>query len=105
ASVGLGGARAAVACALIVAERAALAVADTDKERRLSLIERLAARAPVAVRTGTADAAGFDLVVNATPAGMQRTDPLPVDAARLEPSAYVADLITRPALTPLLEAA
>jgi len=39
------------------------------------------------------------------PAGMRPTDPLPVDAARLEPSAYVADLITRPALTPLLEAA
>jgi shikimate dehydrogenase len=36
---------------------------------------------------------------------MQPTDPLPVDATRLEPSAYVADLITRPALTPLLEAA
>src|SRR5262249_23268802 len=58
-----------------------------------------------AVQTGTTDATGFDLVVNATPSGMRSTDPLPVDAARLEPSAYVADLITRPALTPLLEAA
>src|SRR5262249_16991802 len=43
--------------------------------------------------------------VNATPAGMQPSDPLPVDAARLAPFAYVADLITRPAFTPLLEAA
>jgi shikimate dehydrogenase len=43
--------------------------------------------------------------VNATPSGMQPTDPLPVDAARLEPSAYVADLITRPVVTPMLEAA
>jgi shikimate dehydrogenase len=103
--IGAGGAGSAVALALIEAEVAALAVADMDTERRLSLIERLAARAPAAVRTGTADAAGFDLVVNATPAGMRPTDPLPVDAARLEPSAYVADLITRPAFTPLLEAA
>jgi shikimate dehydrogenase len=43
--------------------------------------------------------------VNATPAGMRAADPLPVDAVRLEPSAYVADLITRPAITPLLMAA
>ncbi len=103
--IGAGGAGSAVALALIEAEVAALAVADTDTERRLSLIDRLAARASAAVRTGTADAAGFDLVVNATPAGMRPTDPLSVDVARLEPSAYVADLITRPALTPLLEAA
>jgi shikimate dehydrogenase len=103
--IGAGGAGSAVALALIEAEVATLAVADVDTRRRASLIERLAARAPAVVRTGTTDAAGFDLVVNATPAGMQPTDPLPVDATRLEPSAYVADLITRPALTPLLEAA
>jgi shikimate dehydrogenase len=103
--IGAGGAGSAVALALIEAGVARLAVADTDMARRSSLIERLAARAPGAVRAGTTDAAGFDLVVNATPSGMGPTDPLPVDAARLEPSACVADLITRPALTPLLEAA
>jgi shikimate dehydrogenase len=32
-------------------------------------------------------------------------DPLPVDVARLDLIACVADLITRPVLTPLLEAA
>jgi shikimate dehydrogenase len=103
--IGAGGAGSAVALALIEAEVATLAVADVDPDRRVSLIERLAARAPGVARTGTDDAAGFDLVVNATPAGMRPTDPLPVDAARLERCAYVADLITRPALTPLLEAA
>ena len=36
---------------------------------------------------------------------MRPGDPLPVDAARLDPSAFVADLITQPAMTPLLEAA
>jgi shikimate dehydrogenase len=103
--IGAGGAGSAVALALIEAEVAMLAVADVDEERRSGLIKRLAARAPAAVRTGTADAAGFDLVVNATPAGMQPADPLPVDVRRLVRGLYVADLITKPALTPLLEAA
>jgi shikimate dehydrogenase len=103
--VGAGGAGSAVALALIETGVAALAVADTDIKRCRCLIERLAARAPAIAQAGTTDPAGFDLVVNATPSGMQPTDPLPVDAARLEPSAYVSDLITRPVLTPMLEAA
>jgi len=37
--------------------------------------------------------------------GMAPGDPLPVDAARLEAGAFVADLVTKPAVTPLLEAA
>ena len=36
---------------------------------------------------------------------MARNDPLPVDAERLDAAAWVADLITRPAVTPLLETA
>src|SRR5438105_4912750 len=82
-------------------------VPDVDAARRDRLVQRLAARAPApapaVVRAGTADPAGFGLVVNATPAGMRPADPLPVDVARLESSAVVADLITRPAMTPLLE--
>jgi shikimate dehydrogenase len=103
--IGAGGAGSAVALALIEAGVATLAVADVDIKRRASLIERLAAKVSAAVQTGTTDAAGFDLVVNATPAGMRPNDSLPVDATRLERRAYVADLITKPALTPLLEAA
>jgi shikimate dehydrogenase len=103
--VGAGGAGSAVALALVEAGVAALSVTDVDLKRCGNLIERLAAQAPAAVRTGTADPAGFDLVINATPAGMRPDDPLPVHAARLAPSTFVADLITRPAMTPLLEAA
>ena len=103
--VGAGGAGSAVALALIEAGVSTLAVADTDEERREGLVKRLAAKAPAVARTGTADPAGFGLVVNATPAGMRASDPLPVDAARLEPSAYVADLVNRPVMTPLLQAA
>ena len=103
--IGAGGAGSAVALALIEAGVATLAVADVDAKRCHSLVKRLAAKAPAVAKAGTADPAGFDLVVNATPAGMRPADPLPVDAARLEPSAYVADLITRPVMTPLLKMA
>jgi shikimate dehydrogenase len=103
--VGAGGAGSAVALALIEAGVAALAVAEVDAERRDRLIASLAARKAGAVTAGSGDPAGFDVVVNATPIGMAPADPLPVDAARLEAGATVADLITLPAVTPLLEAA
>ena len=103
--VGAGGAGSAVALALIEDGVSMLAIADVDEPRRERLVKRLAAKAPAVVRAGTADPAGFSLVVNATPIGMAPADPLPVDAARLDPATFVADLITRPAMTPLLEAA
>jgi shikimate dehydrogenase len=103
--IGAGGAGSAVALALIEAGVSVLAITDVDAGRRDSLVKRLAARAPAVARAGAADPSGYGLVVNATPAGMKAADPLPLDATRLEAAAYVADLVTRPAVTPLLAAA
>jgi shikimate dehydrogenase len=103
--VGAGGAGSAVALALIEAGVGSLAIADTDAQRRDALLARLRTATDAAVAPGLADPAGFRLIVNATPAGMQPTDPLPVDVARLEPGTVVADLITKPVMTPLLAAA
>lgn len=103
--LGAGGAGSAVALALLEAGVAALAIADLDAARRDGLVARLAARTAAAVTAGTADPRRCDVVVNATPAGMGRDDPPPLDPDRLEPSAVVADLITRPAMTPLLQSA
>jgi shikimate dehydrogenase len=103
--VGAGGAGSAVALALLEAGVAVLAVAEVDAERRDRLIARLAARRPGAATAGSADPTGFDLIVNATPIGMAPNDPLPVAAERLDAAATVTDLITQPAMTPLLEVA
>lgn len=107
--VGAGGAGSAVALALIEAGIASLTVSDVDAVRCGDLTRRLAGRGVAmregAVGLGGADASGFELIVNATPAGMREGDPLPVDASRLDPSAVVGDLITRPVVTPLLEVA
>jgi shikimate dehydrogenase len=45
------------------------------------------------------------MVVNATSLGMRLEDPLPVDVTRLEPHTLVAEIIMKPEVTPLLEAA
>jgi shikimate dehydrogenase len=97
--VGAGGAGSAVALALLEAG-ASVAVSEVDSERRESLRQRIASLA-----LGSSDPSGFDLVVNASPMGMAPDDPLPVEAARLAPGAFVADLVTKPAVTPLLDAA
>ena len=99
--VGTGGAGSAVVLALAEAG-ARVAVHDIDAARRDDLVRRLAAWT---IAVGSADPAGHDLVVNATPLGMAPGDPLPVDPARIAPGAVVADLVTKPAVTPLLAAA
>jgi shikimate dehydrogenase len=57
------------------------------------------------VTAGTPDPAGFDLVANATPMGMRPGDPYPVDVATLKPDTFVGDVVTKPAVPPLIEAA
>ena len=51
------------------------------------------------------DPRGFDLVANATPLGMKEGDPLPVDVGKFLPRQFVADVVTRPAVPPLIAAA
>jgi shikimate dehydrogenase len=70
-----------------------------------------AALAPVG-RTGTVEEAdGVDLIVNATPVGMDvvvdlaASDALPVPAERIGPGQLVADLVYHPLVTPLLQVA
>ena len=57
------------------------------------------------VRTGATDSAGYGIVANATPMGMREGDPLPVDVDRLKPDTFVGDVITKPAVSPLIAAA
>jgi len=102
---GAGGAGSAIALALLEAGVAALAIHDDDVARRDALVTRLRTRHGDKVTMGTADPAGFTLIVNATPAGMQPGDALPVRAEHLVRTMFVGDVITAPAVTPLLEAA
>jgi len=102
--VGAGGAGSALALSLTM-EGASVTLCDLDTAKRDALIARLGKHGHKVVATDKVDPSGFDLVVNATPAGMKAGDPLPVDASKLSAGQFVADVITIPAVTALLETA
>lgn len=103
--VGAGGAGSAIALALLEAGAAELALHDADPTRRDALITRLRTRFGDRVVPGADDPSGFDLVAHATPMGMRAGDPYPVDIQRLKPTTFVADVVTKPAVPPLIEKA
>ena len=57
------------------------------------------------LQTGSTDPTGFDLVVNATPLGMNEGDPLPLDVSRLDPATFVGEVVMRTEMTAFLSAA
>jgi shikimate dehydrogenase len=103
--VGAGGAGSAIALALLDAGVAELTLYDADPARLDALAGRLRDRYGDRVRTGATDPAGYGIVANATPMGMREGDPLPVDVDRLKPDTFVGDVITKPAVSPLIAAA
>lgn len=99
--VGTGGAGTAIAHATASAGVAELVLADLDVARRDDLVARLVA-AGFNVNASQADAEGFDIVLNATPLGMRAGDSLPVDPSVFRTGMFVGDVVTKPAVTPLI---
>lgn len=102
---GAGGAGSAIAEALLRAGVESLAIHDGDQVRRDALIGRLTRLGKGEVSAGSRDPAGFDLVINATPCGMQAGDPLPLNPSGLGGDAMVGDVITAPEVTYWISAA
>ena len=103
--VGAGGAGSAIAHALVMADVAELAVHDPDAQRQQALVQRLAGLGRTRVCAASADPRGFDIALNASPAGMRDGDPLPIDPRHLHPGQFVGCVITAPAVPPLIVAA
>lgn len=104
--VGCGGVGSAIAASLAAADVAELALFDVQDASALALAQRLRTEYPqLKVTTGSRDPAGFDLVVNGTPLGMNPGDPLPVDVERLSPQTFVGEVVMRTAMTAFLAAA
>lgn len=103
--VGAGGAGVAIAVSLAERGVAKLALFDRDPARCESLAARIRAAYALEVDAqATPDPAGFDLVINASPLGLNVSDPLPFDVTRLEPHAAVVDILMKNQPTPLLRA-
>jgi shikimate dehydrogenase len=97
--------------ALVVGSGASLAGAgvsriglyDVNTASAEALGGRLADHYPdLEVITGSDDPAGWEIVVNATPMGMNEGDPLPVDMSRLDSGTFVGEVVMKQAITPFL---
>jgi len=85
---------------------AELALFDVQAASAQALAERLAAHYPaLQLRTGSNDPMDMDLVVNATPLGMNEGDRLPLDVERLSPATFVGEVVMRTEITAFLSAA
>ncbi len=104
--VGSGGVGSAIAASLAAAGVARLALFDVNAASAMGLAQRLKRHYPnVQVQTGSNDPAGFDVVVNATPMGMNDGDPMPVDMSRVSPSTFVGEVVMKAEMTAFLKAA
>ena len=104
--VGCGGVGSAIAASLAGGGVARLALFDVDRSAEAALAERLRIHfSAVTVSTGSNDPVGFDLVVNATPMGMNPGDPLPLDTERLAPHMFVGEVVMANDMTAYLAAA
>ena len=104
--VGCGGVGSAIAASLARVGVARLALYDPMGANAEALAGRIAAAYPgIVLETGANDPAGFDLVVNASPLGMNEGDPLPMDPERIDPATFVGEVVLKSEITPLLAAA
>jgi shikimate dehydrogenase len=104
--VGAGGVGSAIAASLAAAGVAHLGLFDVRTVSAEILGDRLRTHYPrLELEVGRNDPDGFDIVVNATPIGMNETDPLPVDVARLAPSCFVGEVVMKQEMTAFLRAA
>ena len=104
--IGAGGVGSAIAASLAQTGLAAIDLFDLHAPAAHALADRLRAHVPqLTVRTGYNDAAGQDLVVNATPLGMRADDPLPTDLGRLHANTWVAEVVMSATPTPLVQRA
>ena len=104
--VGSGGVGCAIAASLAGAKIAAITLFDVNAASAEALGQRLKQNYPhIEVTTGSNDPAGHDLVVNATPMGMNEGDALPMDVSRISPDAFVGEVVMKTEMTAFLQAA
>lgn len=104
--VGCGGVGSAIAASLAKAGASRLALYDQDREVSEALAGRLRRHYPkLGLTVGENDAAGADILVNATPLGMAAGDPLPTDMSRLGAATFVGEVVMQAEETAFLAAA
>lgn len=104
--IGAGGVGSAIAASLAASQVGELNLVNRRRASAEELSRRLEAHYPdVKTGLGPNDPHGFDLIVNATSFGAQENDPLPIELHGVESTTFVADVVNKPGLTPLLASA
>ena len=104
--VGSGGVGSAIAASLAAEKIAAISLFDVNGAACDGLAQRLQSEYPqIKVSTGSNDPEGHELVVNATPLGMNEGDPLPMNVSRIAPETFVGEVVMRQEMTAFLHAA
>jgi shikimate dehydrogenase len=103
---GNGGVGSAIAASLAQAGVAEMMLFDQYTPSMEGLAKRLSDHyGQLKVQTGSNDPEGYDLIVNATPMGMQPGDPLPFDMSRVSAHTFVGEVVLNQQMTPMLQAA
>lgn len=104
--LGAGGAGRSIAFSIAASGAKALGLANRTAARAADLAKAVQAAFPgCEAFVASAEAKGFDAVVNTTSLGMKQGDALPVDPAHLTSAMSVSEIIMSPEMTPLLQAA
>jgi shikimate dehydrogenase len=104
--IGAGGVGSAISASLAGAGVSRLSLFDVNASASEELASRIRIHYPgIAVQTGSNDPVGHQLVVNATPLGMNPNDPLPVDVDRLSSETFVGEVVMKTEMTSFLQAA
>jgi shikimate dehydrogenase len=104
--VGAGGVGSAIAAAFASAGVSHLGLYDVHKPSMEGLAVRIARYYPgLAVTVRSNDPSGFDIVVNATPLGMNDGDAMPMDVTRIVPTTFVGEVVMKQEMTAFLAAA
>ena len=104
--VGAGGVGSAIAASLAATQPAYLQLNDVNPAAAQGLAQRLRSHHPdVEVVVGPNDPADMDLVVNATPLGMNEGDPMPMDMDRLSANTFVGEVVLKQHMTTFLQVA
>jgi shikimate dehydrogenase len=107
---GAGGVARAIAFSLVRAGATELVIVNRSRDRADDLAVAVGAEGSGARVLGAAPGdcpppEGFDLAINGTALGMRPDDPLPFDPSRLTPATVVAEVVMRPEVTALMQAA
>ncbi|MGJ7507437.1 shikimate dehydrogenase family protein [Variovorax sp. GT1P44] len=103
--VGVGGAGVAIAASLAARRAGSVVLNARNPGPAIEIAARLSESFDCEVTSvAKPDPAGYDLVINATPLGLNLDDPLPFDVARLDTDACVVDILMKNQPTPLLRA-